>query len=99
MKYMLDTCTISELVKKKPVKKVIDWIDECDEESFFLSVLTIGEVQKGVARLTDVSCRRKIQHWLDSDLIGRFSGRIVPVSSEIALTWGIITGEADAKGI
>jgi predicted nucleic acid-binding protein len=99
MKYLLDTCTISELIKKKPVKKVIDWIDECDEESFFLSVLTIGEIQKGVAKLTDVSRRQKIQQWLDYDLIERFSGRIIAVSNEIALTWGIITGEAGAKGI
>lgn len=99
MKYLFDTCTISELIKKQPDKKVLGWINDCDEEFIFLSVLTIGEIQKGIAKLTDVSRRLKIQQWLDKDLLERFSGRILPITSETALIWGGIEGEAEARGI
>ncbi len=53
MNYLLDTCAISELVKKKPSKKVLEWILGCDESCIFLSVLTLGEIQKGIAKLAD----------------------------------------------
>lgn len=98
MKYLLDTCTISELVKSRPSKKVIQWIGECDEDSVFLSVLTLGEIQKGIAKLGDERRRFKIQRWLDVDLKERFAERLLPVSIEVALTWGTIEGEAESKG-
>lgn len=98
MKYLLDTCTISELVKGHPHKNVVDWVSECDEDSVFLSVLTLGEIQKGVVKLRDERRRNKIQRWLDVDLKERFAERLLPVSGEVALTWGIIEGEAEAKG-
>jgi len=98
MRYLLDTCTISELVKKKPAKKVIDWIAACDEDAVCLSVLTIGEIQKGIAKVTDVPRRTKIQRWLDTDLMERFAGRILPITVEIMLSWGIIEGEAELRG-
>jgi toxin FitB len=98
MKYLLDTCAISELVKKKPSKKVLQWIQGCDEDAIYLSVLTIGEIQKGIAKLADSKRKATIQQWLDHDLHNRFSGRIIPISEEIASTWGLIVAEAEAKG-
>lgn len=98
MKYLLDTCTISELVKSRPNKKLVDWVDECDEDSVFLSVLTLGEIQKGIVKLKDERRRNKIQHWLDVDVKERFTERLLAVSEEVALTWGIIEGEAESKG-
>jgi predicted nucleic acid-binding protein len=98
LKYLLDTCTISELVKKKPAKTVVEWINSCDEEMLFLSVLTIGEIQKGIAKVADAIRKRNLQLWLDTELTERFSGRILPVSQEVALTWGLITGEAELQG-
>ena len=98
MKYLLDNCTISELVKKQPNRKVVEWIEKCDEDSVFLSVLTLGEIQKGITMLEDERNRLKIQRWLDGDLKERFIERILPVSEEVALTWGIIEGEVKSKG-
>lgn len=98
MRYLLDTCAISELVKAKPRKTVVEWIEGCDEDAVFLSVLTLGEIQKGIAKLTDERRKTKIQRWLDSDLRDRFAERILPVSEEVALTWGNLEGEAEAKG-
>ena len=98
MKYLLDTCAISELVKKKPSKKVLQWIQGCDEDAIYLSVLTIGEIQKGIAKLADSKRKAKIQQWLDHDLHNRFAGRIIPITEEVATTWGLIMAETEAKG-
>jgi len=46
VKFLLDTCLISELVKKAPNAAVLKWLDERDEQSLYLSVLTMGELQK-----------------------------------------------------
>ncbi len=56
MNYLLDTCIVSELVKPAPYGKVTDWIDTTPSETLFLSVLTIGEIRKGLARLPDSKC-------------------------------------------
>ena len=51
MKALLDTCVISELVSKKPSPKVIEFVDSLDSEDVFLSVITIGEIVKGIEKL------------------------------------------------
>lgn len=98
MKYLLDTCAISELVKNRPNKSVVKWIEECNEDIIFLSVLTIGEIQKGISKLEDKRRKVKIQKWLDSDLKARFADRILPISEDVALTWGVLEGVAELKG-
>ena len=99
MKYLLDTCLVSELVRKTPNSNVVKWVEECDEDLTFLSVLTIGEMQKGIARLGDKKRKATLQHWLDSELKIRFGGRILPISEEVAQTWGQLQGEAENKGV
>ena len=84
MKYLLDTCAISELVKQKPSKKVLQWLEGCDEDAIYLSVLTIGEIQKGIAKLAEGKRKTVIQQWLDKDLLDRFFGRIIPITEEIS---------------
>lgn len=99
MKYLLDTCLVSELVRKKPSPKVVKWVEDCDEELTFLSVLTMGEIQKGISRLEDKKRRSALQMWLDSDLRIRFGERILSINQDIAQTWGVLQGEAESKGI
>jgi len=98
VRYLLDTCVISELVKPKPNTNVVEWVEKCDEDSVFISVLTLGEIQKGISKLADEHKRNGIQRWLDTELRERFSDRILPISEDIALTWGMTEGEAEAKG-
>lgn len=98
MKFLLDTCLVSELVKKEPCPKVTSWLDERDEQSLFLSVLIIGELQKGVSKLADGERRVKLQNWLEYDLAERFEGRILGVDLDTALAWGQLQGEAEQKG-
>ena len=99
MKYLLDTCVISELVRPKPEPKVLAWMSECREDQLYISVLTLGEIQKGISKLRDVARKDKLQHWLDRDLTHRFHHRIVSISTEVSLTWGIMQGEAESEGI
>ncbi len=99
MKYLLDTCVISELVKKKSNSNVIRWLESADDDSLFLSILTIGEIQKGISKLPDSNKKTFIQNWLDNDLINRFSNRIIDINIEIINIWGILIGKSESKGI
>ena len=98
MKYLLDTCLISELVKKEPNPAVVNWLDEQDEQTLFLSVLNLGEVQKGVSKLPDGTKKDELQAWVALDLVERFTGRILEIDLETALCWGRLQGEAEQAG-
>jgi len=98
MKYLLDTNVISELVKKEPNPGVLNWIDERDEAALFLSVITFGELQKGICKLSDKSRTERLQAWVDRDLTNRFEGRILPLDLDIFLTWGKVQGKSEKTG-
>ena len=98
MKFLLDNCLISELVKKKPDAAVLKWLDERDEQSLFLSILTLGELQKGISKLSTGVRKDDLQAWIEHDLIERFEGRILDLDLETALIWGKLQGEAELKG-
>lgn len=98
MKFLLDTCLISELVKKEPNPAVVSWLDEEDEEKLFLSVLNLGELQKGISKLPDGAKKEELQAWVALDLAERFAGRILDIDLETALCWGRLQGEAEQAG-
>ena len=98
MRYLIDTCVISELFKKRPAKPVVVWVREQDELSLFISVLTLGELEKGIAKVDDDKRRQTLRDWVDHDLKRRFAGRILAFDYEAACRWGTITGEAEKKG-
>ncbi|RJR31839.1 MAG: type II toxin-antitoxin system VapC family toxin [Desulfobacteraceae bacterium] len=98
MKWLLDTCAISELVSRKPSKKVIEWIDSIDSDSLYLSVITIGEIRKGIEKLPDSKRRNEIRNWLTEDLFLRFKDRLLPLDSAVMLTWGALTGRLEREG-
>ncbi len=98
MKYLLDTCIISEMQKNRPSKAVCDWLAARDEEDLYLSVLTLGEIQKGISRLSDGRKKAGLQSWLDRDLPDRFQSRIVEINCAAALVWGQVTGESQRHG-
>ena len=98
MKYLLDTCVISELVKPKPNPKVVNWINNKNEDDMCLSVLTIGEIQKGISKLTESKKRDVLLTWLNTELLTRFEDRILHITEIVALKWGSIQGELEVKG-
>lgn len=98
MKYILDTCVISEMIKPVPNQRIIDWVSGQNENDLFLSVITLGEIQKGISKLTESKKQRTLELWLKNDLVERFNGRIVPIDGQVALTWGIIQALAEKNG-
>jgi predicted nucleic acid-binding protein len=99
MNYLLDTCVISEYTRREPSLKVIHWVDDLDESNLFLSVITIGEIKKGIERLPAGSNRKQdLALWLNNGLLERFSGRIYPLTVEILLRWGTLYAGVEASG-
>ncbi len=98
MNYLLDTCVLSELVKPAADEKVTSWISDNLEETIHLSVITIGEVQKGITKLPACTKKNQLQSWLDNDLIERFENRIVPIDQKVARMWGVILAQEEKKG-
>src|ERR1039458_8255040 len=95
--FLLDTNTISELIRPRPDPKVVAWFEKTDENLFYLSVLTLGEIRKGVSALIDAKRRVAIEAWLEKDLHNRFEGRILPINEAIADRWGALAGQALLK--
>jgi len=98
MKYLLDTCVISELVAKQPNPKVVQWIDHIDPDRVYLSVITIGEIRKDIEKLPDSKRKAILQNWLNDELLIRFSGRILPIDTDVMLTWGHLIGALELDG-
>ena len=99
MKYLLDTCVISELVSKQPNSKVVEFIDGIDDEDVFLSVITIGEITKGIEKLPKTKRKQELHAWLREDLLARFSGRIIPIDNDVITEWGLLTARLELAGI
>src|SRR5215472_14998298 len=97
--FLLDTNLISELVRLRPERRVMEWMEATDEAMLHLSVLTVGEIRKGVAGLPQSKRRTHLETWLEVDLQVRFAGRIVPIDEAIADRWGLIAAEAKRKGM
>ena len=98
MSFLFDTSVISELVKPAPDDKVVDWMKRADENSLYLSVLTIGELEEGIAKLPASSRRTKLEAWIRHDISDRFRERLLAINGTVAATWGKLAGEAEARG-
>lgn len=98
MNFILDTCVVSELTRQKPHRAVVDWLLAQEETRLYLSVITIGEIRKGIERLPDSRKRKRIEAWLNKELRLRFTGRFLPVSEEVAERWGLESARALQKG-
>ncbi len=98
MKYLIDTCVLSELVKKSPNSEVIKWISDIDENKIFISVLTIGEIHKGVEKLPSSKKKTKLHKWVTYDLQDRFQNRILDFDLATASLWGRLQAQSELKG-
>jgi hypothetical protein len=99
LKYLLDTCVISEYTKKDPAINIIKWISSVDNQNLYLSVLTIGEIKKGLIKLENESKKKELQLWLDDKLLPTFGENILNVDIQVINIWSKINGEYSKKGI
>ena len=98
MSFLLDTCVISELIAKRPNPSLVDWIEGVDDERLYLSVITIGEVSRGIAKLPDSKRRQELRAWPDTALLSRFQDRILVIDIPVMLAWGQLTERLDGQG-
>ncbi len=98
MSHLLDTCVISELVKPEPNAKLLQWFAEHDEDSLFLSMLTIGELEKGIAKLAASRRKARLGAWVRGDLVRRFEGRLLSFDLAVAQAWGPLVGASEHRG-
>ena len=96
--FLLDANCVSELVRVKPEPRVLEWMEVANESLLYLSVLTLGEIRKGLAALPQGRRRARLEAWLEVDLRGRFSGRILPVDAAVADRWGLLAAQARRNG-
>jgi toxin FitB len=90
--WLLDTNVIAEVSGARPDARVVRWLDAQEEHRLYLSILTLAEYWKGIENLPPGDRRRpRLQRSLAA-LEGRFAGRVLPVSNEIVLRWGAISG-------
>ena len=98
MNFLLDTCVISELVAMQPNPNVVRWIDSVDEDKLFLSVITIGEIKKGIEKLADSRRKDALVEWLNDGLLVRFRDKILPINIPVVLAWGQLAADLDRQG-
>lgn len=98
MNYLLDTCVISELIKKKPNPNVVKWISDIEEANLFISVLTMGELQKGIEKLSESRKKDKLLKWITHDMKKRFQNKIIDFDLHTAVIWGKIQAKSEMSG-
>ena len=96
--FLLDTNVVSELVAATPAPQVLRWMVAQVPARLFLSVITLGELTKGVARLDAGRRRDRLARWLAEDLPAQFEGRLLPFDQAMAIRWGEMMADAERRG-
>jgi toxin FitB len=97
--FLLDTNVLSEFNRRgKPDLRVKQWLEAADNDSLYVSVLTLGEIRFGIELLAPSKRRTLLQEWLETDLPEWFEGRILPVDRSIGDRWGLLRAQAQTKG-
>ena len=99
MSFLLDTVVLSELRRAKPPRKVVKWIKAQKAESLFISVVSIGEIERGIerARKTDAEFAAELERWLET-LLSLYADRLLPVSANAARLWGKLSAKLGHDG-
>lgn len=98
MRYLLDTNILSELVRPRPDARVTAWIEAQSPLDLAISVLSLGEVEKGIARLTAGTHRTELSRWTRVELPAQFVGRLLGVDAAVAVAWGTLSARAAEDG-
>lgn len=98
LKYLLDTCVVSEFVKPRPEKKLMAWLNSIEADQVYLSVVTLGEIQRGISLKPASNRRTELEVWLNEDLMAQFADRILPLDQEVLITWGQMVAPLKALG-
>jgi predicted nucleic acid-binding protein len=95
--FLLDRNVVSESSKPRPDARVDAWFNATEPASIYLSVLTAGEIRRGIAGLPMSARRVGLEVWF-KNFLSRFEARILPVTQDIAERWGVINAKAESIG-
>lgn len=95
MSYLIDTNVLSELRRRDPDANVVRWLADRPASTLYLSVLTLGELRKGIESLPEGQRKRRLLDWLEVELPAYFAGRILPVDATVAEHWGRLLAQSD----
>jgi len=98
VRLLLDTNVLSEVTKPRPEIRVLEWLDELDEDRAFISVVSIAEIRRGIVQMDYGRKRDALAEWLARDLPQRFDSRVIPVNEAVAIAWGDLMGLAKRTG-
>ena len=96
---VLDTVLLSELRKKRPSAKVIEWLGRQREADLYLSVVSLGEIERGIEQQRKINPEfaQELTRWLET-LQNLYADRILPVSAAIARRWGVLSAQLGRDG-
>ena len=98
MNYLLDTCVISEVVARRPAARVLRWLADQGEEGLYLSVVSVGEIRRGIERLPGGNRKAELDRWLRESLLLRFGRRCLPIDENVMAQWGVLVASLEAIG-
>ena len=97
--FLLDTNIPSEMLRPRPDANVSAWVKRQANETLFVSVVTMGELRRGVTLLAEQSPRRaELERMIHEEVPSWFQDRILPVTRTIAERWGVLDGERQLAG-
>ncbi len=98
MSYLLDTCVFTEFSRRKPNARLIRWMDGVGEERLYISVITIGELQRSIEALPDSQRKDELMIWVNEGLKERLKDRILPLDLVTFTLWGSMTSWKELDG-
>ncbi|TAE31908.1 MAG: type II toxin-antitoxin system VapC family toxin [Alphaproteobacteria bacterium] len=97
-KMLIDTCVLSELYKAQPLDSVVTAFEALHDNDIYLSVITMGELRKGISLLPQGKRQSDLLGWFDG-MCQQFRLQILSIDSMIACLWGEITALAQKNGV
>ena len=95
MKYLLDSNIISELKRSKSNENVVNWFSTIEKESLYLSVLSLGEIRKGIDKLENGNKKQRLSDWLENEIPRWFESRLLMVDAQVADCWGKLQAQTN----
>lgn len=97
-KYLLDTCILSEMNKKEPNQGLIDWFKVNRLQDMYISILTVGELQKGINKLEHSIKKNRLQDWLDNYILPQFTNKIIDIDVNVITQWSKLVADKESVG-
>ena len=97
MSYLLDTCTLSEMLRPTPSKLVSAWLNELPAQSLYISVLSLGEIRKAIEKLDEGARRRRLTVWLETEVPAWFGNHVLGIDAAISDEWGRLAARCHKK--